>query len=266
MPSRVTSRLTEVTDDVAKVVLEGSLKGAVAGIGTEMQVKAKYNFDLKSKRINWFAMLVKEKRAVGHVGPGLDVVAKLIMKVTPIPQSVHLAPEITDQIPQSAEGLTLLEFASPTGTFRFDYDRRWYVTSEEKDVAILRLVDRGELVAQCNISPLTNVSKQLTLTDFQNEVRQSLGKNFGEFLAATEDTSEAGYNVYRVVANGQVSDLPIQWVYYLLTSPDGTRASLSFTMESNLAERFAAADRELVGSLRFSPPAAKASTSRSVLR
>jgi hypothetical protein len=177
-----------------------------------------------------------------------------------------LAPEITDQLPKSVEGLTLLEFASPTGTFRFDYDRRWYVTSEEKDVAILRLVDRGELVAQCNISPLANVSKQITLNEFQDEIRQSLGKNFGEFLAATEDTSEAGYNVYRVVANGRVSDLPIQWVYYLLTSPEGTRASLSFTMESTLAERFAAADRELVGSLRFTTPQVKAATARSLLR
>ncbi len=85
----VTSRLEQVADGLAKIVLTGSLRGAAAGVGTQIELKAKYNFDLQSKRINSLAMLVKEKRAVGHVGPGLDVVAKLLVKVTPITESVH---------------------------------------------------------------------------------------------------------------------------------------------------------------------------------
>jgi hypothetical protein len=250
----VTSRLAEVVDGKAKIVLEGKLKGAAIGVGTEIDVKAKYDFDLKTKRVNWFALLVKEHRAIGHVGPGLDVVAKLIMKVTPIDQSVHLSPEISKSLADSTDNLTTLEFEAASSEFRFDYDRRWYITSEERNVAILRFVDRGELVAQCNISPLLTVQKQLTLADYQQEIQQSLDKHFGQFLQASEDTNEAGYTVYRVVAVGKVSELPIQWIYYLLASPDGKRVSLAFTMESDLAERFAATDRELVGSLRFTKP------------
>ncbi len=251
---RVTSRLVDVVGGTAKIVLEGSLKGAIVGVGTEIELKAKYDFDLKTKHIHWFALLVKEHRAIGHVGPGLDVVAKLIMKVTPITESVHLSPEICKSVAESTDGLTALEFESTAGNFRFDYDRRWYITSEERNVAILRFVDRGELVAQCNISPLADVQKQLTLANFQQEIQRSLADHFGQFLEATEDTGEAGYNVYRVVAAGKVAELPIQWIYYLLTSPEGQRVTLAFTMESNLAERFAAADRELVGSLRFTKP------------
>lgn len=91
---KMSSRLDRVEGETAKILLEGSLQGAVLGIGTELEVKAKYDYDLKTKRINWFALLVKERRAIGHVGPGLDVVAKLIMKVTPLAESVHLSPEI----------------------------------------------------------------------------------------------------------------------------------------------------------------------------
>ena len=166
----------------------------------------------------------------------------------------------------SSDALTALEFDSPPGNFRFDYDRRWYVTSEEKNVAILRLVDRGELVAQCNISPITDVQKQLTLADYQREIQQSLGERFGQFLEATEDASEAGYTVFRAVASGKVADLEIQWIYYLLTSPDGERVSLAFTLESSLAERFAAADRELVGAVRFTRPPVAAVPKRAVPR
>jgi hypothetical protein len=262
----VTSRLTEVSDGTAKVVLEGTLRGATAGIGTQIELKAKYNFDLKAKRINWFALLVKEKRAIGHVGPGLDVVAKVIMKVTPATQSVHLPAEIADKLSPLTGGVTELEYEAPSGAFRFEYGRGWYITSEEKNVAILRLVDRGELVAQCNISPLPTVPKQLTLAEYQEEIAHSLDKSFGQFVEASQDVNEAGCTVYRVVANGTVSSLPIQWVYYLLTNPEGERVSLSFTMESALGERFAAADRQLVGSVQFTKPPVNTSRKPSVVR
>ena len=155
---------------------------------------------------------------------------------------------------ESTAGLTNLEFDSAPGSFHFEYDRRWFVTSEEKNIAILRLVDRGELVAQCNISPIADVQKQLTLAAYQQEIQETLGDRFGQFLEATEEPNDLGYNVFRAVATGKVSDLEILWVYYLITSPDGQRVSLAFTLENRLAERFAAADRELVGTVRFAKP------------
>ena len=33
------------------------------------------------------------------------------------------------------------------------HDRRWHVTVDRPELTVLRLVDRGELIAQCNISP-----------------------------------------------------------------------------------------------------------------
>ena len=78
--------------------------------------------------------------------------------------------------------------------------------------------------------PLADVQKQLTLAAFQQEVRDKLDKHFGQFLEASEGTGEAGYSVLRVVATGNVVELPIQWVYYLLVSPEGQRVTLAFTM------------------------------------
>ena len=61
-----------------------------------------------------------------------------------------------------------------------------------------------------------------------------------------------------MVAEGEVSGLPIQWIYYLVTSADGgQQAALAFTLEPSLAQRFAAADRELLARLRFTTPPAK---------
>ncbi len=256
--AEVTSRLEQVADGLAKVVLTGSLRGAAAGVGTQIELKAKYNFDLQSKRLNYFALLVKEKRSVGHVGPGLDVVAKLLVKVTPITESVHLTPEVIAQLPITTEEQSLLEYEAPSKTFELKYDRQWFVTSDEPNVAILRMIQRGELVAQCNISALLAVQKQITLDAFQHDIQNSLAKNFGQFVKASEETTPEGYQVFRVVVDGTVSDLPIEWIYYLVKSADGgQQASLAFTLEPNLVERFGSADREFLARLRFTKPPAK---------
>jgi hypothetical protein len=263
--AEVSSQLQEVSNDLAKITLDGTLRGAVAGIGTQLEVKAKYTYDLKTKRINWFALLVKEHRAIGHVGPGLDVVAKLIMKVTPAGESVHLGADTLSQR-KPVETLSLLEYEAQNHAFRFDYDRRWYVTSDEKDVVILRLIDRGELVAQCNISNATTVQTRLTLAEYQDEIKKSLGANFGQFVQAGEDNHKGGFHMLRVVASGRASELPIHWIYYLLTGPDGQRASFSFTLESSLVDRFAEADRQLIDTLKFIAPTQQTAAQEETVR
>jgi hypothetical protein len=119
----------------------------------------------------------------------------------------------------------------------------------------MRLVDRGELIAQCNVSmlPKLNVDQPLTLEMFQKEVQQSLGKNFGLFERAAERESANGLRLLHVVAMGTVSDLPISWHYYLLINQTGQRAAVSFTMENSVADRFSGADQLVIDAFLFSP-------------
>ncbi len=61
----------------------------------------------------------------------------------------------------------------------------------------------------------------------------------------------AGNRVFRVVAQGEVKELPIQWRYYLIASKSGRRLALSFTLEGPLAERLGDADRRLVAAVEL---------------
>ncbi len=124
---------------------------------------------------------------------------------------------------------------------------------ERGDLTVLRLVDRGDLIAQCNITPLAPLAKdqQLSMEGFQNDVKRVLGKNFEEMIEATEETGENGLRVLRVVVASTVGELPIQWTYYNLENDEGRRASLVFTLESSLLSRFAHIDRELIANFRF---------------
>jgi hypothetical protein len=248
--------LGQVSDGVAEIAAAGSVSGAVGGVTTEIELKAKYRFDLKQKRITYLALLIKEKRAVGHIGPGLDTVAKLVVQISHIANSENLNSDALGQVSRTTAPARLqLGYASPGSQFGFHYDRRWYLTSDDPKLTVLRLLDRGELVAQCNISVLTGEQKKpVNLADFQRDVQNSLGKNFGQFVKASQDTSDAGYTVLRVVVHGTVSQLSIEWIYYLIENDRGQRVSLAFTLEESLQERFAQADRLLVGDLRLFDP------------
>lgn len=253
----VQSMLTQVADDVAEIDAAGSVSGAIGGVGTEIELKARYRFDMKAKRVTYVALLIKEKRAIGHVGPGLATVAKLLMKITPLEKSEHLD-EKTVELARAAQSdqQARLAYTSPAATFRFAHDRRWYLTSEDKKLSIFRFLDRGELVAQCNVSALPPVpEKPVTLAQFQHDIETSLGKTFGRFVHASQFTNDNGYSVLRVVAAGTVSQLPIQWVYYLISDDKGGRVSLAFTLEETLENRFAGADRLLANAVRIAPAA-----------
>ncbi len=262
----VESLLANVDAEVAEVMVAGVVHGAAEGVSTEIQLKARYHFHLQRRQIVGVTLAVNEQRAIGHVGPGLDVVAKLRLKIVPLAASDALSEaavkEVADRWQPDWEQL---EHRSLPGGYRLVCDRRWYVTSDERDLLVLRRVERGNLIAQCNVSPVAprSAEKPISLAEYQHEVRRTLGTRFGRVISAGEWTDSAGQLVYRVTAQGKVEELPIEWRYYLIHHPDGRRVALAFTVEAELASRFADADRALVDALRLEPAEETASKAAS---
>ncbi len=254
--SDVTTTFKQATDDAAQLEVAGTVQGAVEGASTEIEIKGRYKYDLQAKRITWLALLVKEKRSIGNVSPGVDVTARLQMKIVPGTNNPALSDEALSSIkPEPAPEQTLLEFTSKGG-FQFLYDRAWHVVNETNEAATLRLVDRGELIAQCNASALAKVEagKRFTLARFQEDVQKSLGDHFKQFIAAGETKNSIGQETCRVIAGGEVESLPIQWNYYLVADDQGHQAVLAFTLESELLERFGDSDKSILATLRFVAP------------
>ncbi len=255
--SDVVAKLASVADGSAIVELSGKVKGAINGVSTEIELKGKYRFNMPAGRIDWAAFLIRENRSIGHVGTGLDVVARLQAIITPDKACDQLTEAALQDLPlESNPGLTALICKSGDGQWHFTYDRRWFVTGAEKDHIVLRMVDRGELVAQSNIASLAQVApeKLITLSGFQEDIQRALGKNFGQFIKASQEANDADYRVYRVAAEGEVEGLPIEWIYHLVADRHGHQVSFAFTVEKGLSEQFAQADEPLVQALRFVEP------------
>jgi hypothetical protein len=247
------SELVAVKDGVARMELTGGAEGTVDGAATRIELKGKYQFDIPGRRIPWLGLLIRESRKPGDVAGGLEVVARVQMQIAVLDQSPHLAPAaLKDLPPEPTPQLLQLAYRSADGSWRITHDRHWYLTADERDTAILRLVEKGQRVAQCNISPLAGAAgKDVSLEAFQNDIRAALDKHFGKFVQAGQVTSAAKYRVYRVIVAGEVKEMPIQWYYYLVTDPQGRQVVFAFTVVRDLVSRFDDADRKLVSTLRF---------------
>jgi hypothetical protein len=270
--------LNEVTKTVARVDISGSIDGPVNDTKTSIKIKGKYRFDRRTGRIDWFAMVTKENRGISQVAAGFNVAVRFQITVTQEAAPPQLAKQKLDDIDvEPASQLSQLRYESPQDHWQITYDRRWYLNSNDRKNALLKLVRRGALVGQCNIASLTQRERDqlVSLEDYQADVRRTLAKDFGEFVDAKQWGNAAGYRVLRVAVNGvarsKSADVPIHWIYYHVADEQGRQVALTFTVEQERLESFADADRALVDSLRFAEsarraplanPAAKAQTIR----
>jgi hypothetical protein len=246
--------LNEVTPALARIGIAGRLSGSVHGVPCQLEIKAKCRFDRKSNRIDWFAMLIDDKREFSGVEQGLDVVAKLTVQISPKNDSFWLTSRELAGLPLApTTDLCRLLCQPPDAAWQLTHDRCWFLVEQRRDLAALRMMSGGSDVAQCNVSSLPTVAAERlpTLEQFQDQVQRALGKSFSQFVEAAQFASELDYRVYRVVVKGEVSSLPIEWHYYLVADRNGRQVALAFTVQEQNVDAFDKAGERLVRALRF---------------
>lgn len=250
----VQSTLREVTDKVARFELSGKVSGAIDGITSEIEVKGKYRFDLKRKRIDWLGMLLKEKRKSSPVTDGLELTAQIQLIIVPSTKTEGLSEADLKDLPMQANPeLLRLSHLSKQGGWEINYDRTWHLYRDQQDAAVLRKVEGGELIAQCNLSslPQAKPDKLVKLDDFQEDIKRVLGDKFKAFIEARQSLDESNRRVLRVMVSGTDSELPILWNYYHIADQEGHQAGFVFTYEEKYTDRLGKSDRELVDMMRF---------------
>ena len=254
--TEIDCQLVEVKDGVAEITIEGTLGGAINGVASDMDIKGKLKLDIDRHAPTSLILAIKEQRGISNVTPGLDVVAKLKLTMTPVLESKLLASDLLQdaKLPQSDEAPPL-EYRSDAKGYRFLYDRRWHITRDEPDLVVMRLMDRGDLIAQCNVAPSSKlIDKPVELEKFQADVQSGLGKMFGRFEKASERGSDSGLRILQAVAVGKAEDLPIQWRYYLVHDHQGRTLSIVYTLEAPLVEQFKDQDKPILESVEFLEP------------
>lgn len=265
--SSLTCTLESVTDDVARVTLKGEIKGGFLGAASEIKFSGFYLYDLKDHYLKSMELTQTETRSVGAVTPGLKVTAKASLERQP-ETSLILTDEVLAAVPREPQpGVLLLTLDAAEWGIKVYHDRLWHLFHQGSTVAVLRLMEKGSLIAQCNITPIgpAPAGKHIGEQQFQEDLQKAIGPDFQRIEKAEIIPTEDQRFVFRVIASGEASQktskgvnkIPVNWIYYLVANPEGRQMVLVFTVETTLLDRLQSRDVNLALGIDFVPKAAK---------
>lgn len=268
--SKMTCKLNAANKLSAKITLKGNVKGNHLGAPATVDVTGTIIFDRRTQHVSRAQVVYHIQSDVGTIDPGSDLTVTSDFARTLLEEQDKITPAMIEAIPfDPPEEQLQVTFSVPDWGLQLHHHRDWHLISTLVDssqpVAILRLNEFGSLVAQCNLTPLLKaaVGTTVPLEQFEDDIKTSLGERFTEFGKREEVPTDDGRTIFRVEAIGQTQfggkddkfiEIPMIWIYYLVTHPDGRQASFVFALERPLLEQFGEKDVELVKSIKFTTP------------
>jgi hypothetical protein len=257
----LTGRLESIQDGIAFFSLSGGATGIDIGALVKAKIEATGRFDLKAKRVVALEWKQKDQRDQGPVSPATTTETIITLGRAVIQQPPSLSDVALVPVP---EGLTVpppllqLDYRDPQGRFSLLHSREWHIVSENKEHMVMRLMDRGDFVAQVTLTPWINAGKgkHLSVEEFKSKMNESSGWQAEQELQAGEVQGQEGRWVYRLSEAGHMDQLAVLQNFYLVAAPDGEQMVLAFTMTPKQADKLGARDLSFVGGLEV-PAAAK---------
>ena len=253
LESKVECKLKSANAKEAEITVVGTVSGATYGARCELAVSGTMHYDMANKRIDRVAFKQAENRSVGAVSPGMEIVAAVSWTRVPTKSIGPITDQLVATVPmEPAEKLGLLSFTTPWNA-SFPHDRNWHVFHTTPKICVLRLVEKGNLIAQINVSEIMKMpaGQHTSEQQFQNDIRQSLGNRLTDIEKAELLKTDDGRWLYRVIANGEANNQKLSWVYYLCAAPSGEQTSFVFSLAKADMEKLANRDLAIVLGLKF---------------
>ena len=250
--------LEAVDADSARVRLLGSIRGAALGGEGAMACDGSFRFDRRTGQVAELTFRRAETRRPGPVESGLDVKSTLTVTRAAVPADE--APSLDDNLASLARNdpassdRSLLLFRSPDGSYTLLHDRDWHLYWDDSRQVVFKRLDRGEMVAQCNLTvgPDAGKGRHQDLTQFRDDLRKGLGSRFVRIVQDGEVEGAAGGGFrYKVTIEGRQGDAGVLWHYYLIASPEGKQLIATFTLGMAQQTQFAASDLGMIGTLEW---------------
>ncbi|MCA9070166.1 MAG: hypothetical protein KDA84_14635 [Planctomycetaceae bacterium] len=255
LKSDVSCELDYVRNNTAKVRIQGSVEGAIQGATTKIELSGYYLFDTDRNYLRSVELKQTEKRGVGAVSPGMDVVATVKIDRSPTTDAGQVTQAATEKIPLEPKAEELQLLLQLPWNASVSHSRDWHVFQRTQHLTVLRLVKGGSLIAQCNLSPLAerNDNQPIRESEFRELVKKGLGDRLKSIVSSHAVPTDSETKLLRIVAKGESQKIDMTWHYYLATA-QGRQMLFFVAFESDLKEQLDEADLKLVKTLRMQKP------------
>jgi hypothetical protein len=251
-------KLDSVKGNLAQITFVGQAKGINVGAPVTMLINAELAFDVKAQCIVALQWRESDSRKQGPVSPTLDADVTIKLARTPIEEPEQLNKFALVPIPDGAPAASLTNLRYQDGAKRFamTHARNWHVVSpDDNPQLVMRLLDRGEFVAQATLTPWkkTDPKAAMSLNDFAELMQKTPGWAEEKVIESEllKDTPKGRHAVYRVVASGALDGVRTVQYFYLLIGSNGEQLIVTYSVIPQQVQRLGARDLEMVREIVF---------------
>jgi hypothetical protein len=253
----LTGKLTDVKDGQAVIAVEGKAGGIELGAAVKLEIAATVRFDLLYHRLVSLEWKQKDTRQLGPASPASQVESTTILKRTQLteePQQLMKA-SLIGVPPENdpPELMKLLQYKDPAGRFKFLYARDWHIVGQTDSQLVMRLMDRGDFVAQVTIATWKKQEpgQHVAAEDFKKLIVALPGWEMEEMSEAGEVPTDSGRWMYRIAAKGSLDGKKVVQNFVMLAGPGGDQLLVTFVMKPANAGRIGTKDLALVNAIEL---------------
>jgi hypothetical protein len=256
LKNSLTGKLTAVKDGIATFTIDGTAEGIENGAKVVLAITATGTFDITTTRVTGLTWKQKDQREQGAVNPASEVEVEVKLKRTALETlPKELADDVVAKLPDGSPSpkSTDLRLSDPKGRYHVTYARGWYVTGQTDTHLVLRLVERGEFVAQATVTAWRKVDsgKHSTVEEFRKAVADAPGWVAGKTVSEGELSAGDGRWLYRTIVEGKIDDQPAVQTFFLLAGPQGDQVAVTVVAKPDKLKLVGSRDVELVRGIEF---------------
>jgi hypothetical protein len=250
-------KLIHLSEETARLTVTGSASGIDLGAMVKSTIDATCTFDRKSGRLTHMDWKQKDERDQGPASPASTVEVTTTMRRAAVKTPDTLSDVAVVSIPQGEAGpppeMTQVQLSDPKSRFDLTHAREWTLVGQTDEHVILRLMERGDFVAQATITTWEHAEKgkHMEPEKFRDLMAKTPGWEMEKEVQIGEVPADGGRWIYRVSAVGQLDGSNVLQNFYLIAGPKGEQVVVVFTLTPKQAERLGSRDLALAGSIEF---------------
>lgn len=251
----LTCKLEKVHGDSAEISVRGPAQGIELGALVKMEINATLRFDLKQSRIVALEWKQKDERDQGPASPTLTVEATVQLTRAPIEPVAALSDVALVSVPDGMElpsHFAALLHQDSEKRYDVVYSRDWHIVAATHEYLVMRLLERGDFIAQVTVTPWSKAKAgtHLSEEEFHQAVSMTPGWEEEQVLQSGEVPMEGKW-CCRISSIGTLDELNVVQNFYLIASPTGEQVVVTFTMKQAQVDKLGTRDLSFVGSLEI---------------
>ena len=250
--SNVTAEVTNLAQGWVEIALTGAANGFADDVQTSARLSAKLAFEQDSRTFRKAEVTLRHRKDEGQIGPGFDVLIKMAIDATPLEKPEQLTRETVTSIGNGRSVTSDLRLENPSRSLSLLHSRQWRSVINSTELTVVRLLEEGQVMGQCNIIPLLPVpaEAEYPLEEFEERVQQIVGDS-AKVIQKDSRRTPRGLDVYEIEVAIFESSVQLARNYFHVMDSQGNRSMLIFTTEAELLEAVRPRYRELVDAVEL---------------